>query len=259
MEFKNLIYSQEDGLGIITLNRPKALNALCDELTGELGELLSVLENDADLKVLILTGGSRAFAAGADIVEMMDKDTIGAYHSIIKTHEVFDRLEEFRVPVIAAINGPCMGGGCELSLCCDLRIAGSKALFALPEVSLGIIPGGGGTQRLRQQVGPARAKELIYLATPINAAKALEIGLVSKVVEDEKVLEEAKALAIKLTERPAVALRFAKEAINCGVKTDFNTGRNMELARFTMLFSTEDQKEGMKAFYEKRKPAYKNR
>lgn len=259
MEFKNLIYTQEDGLGIITLNRPKALNALCDELTGELGELIAVLENDADLRVIILTGGSRAFAAGADIVEMMDKDTIGAYQSIIKTHQVFDRLEEFRVPVIAAINGPCMGGGCELALCCDMRIAGSKAIFALPEVSLGIIPGCGGTQRLTQQVGPARAKEMVYLATPINAAKALQIGLVNEVVDDDKVMEQARAIAVKLMEKPAVALRFAKETINCGVKTDFMTGKNMELARFTMLFSTEDQKEGMKAFYEKRKPVYKNR
>jgi enoyl-CoA hydratase len=259
VDFKNLIYTQEDGLGIITLNRPKALNALCDELTGELGELMSLLHDNNDLKVIILTGGSKAFAAGADIVEMMDKDTIGAYQSIIKTHEVFDRLEDFRVPVIAAINGPCMGGGCELALCSDIRIAGTRALFALPEVSLGIIPGCGGTQRLTQQVGPSRAKELVYLASPINAAKALEIGLVNKVVDDDKVMEEARAMAAKLMERPAVALRFAKEAINCGVKTDFKTGINMELARFTMLFSTADQKEGMKAFYEKRKPVYKNR
>ncbi|AET68584.1 enoyl-CoA hydratase/carnithine racemase [Desulfosporosinus orientis DSM 765] len=259
MEFKNLIYTQEDGLGIITLNRPKALNALCDELTGELGELISVLQNDTDLRVIILTGGNIAFAAGADIVEMMDKDSIGAYRSIIKTHDVFDRLEEFRVPVIAAINGPCMGGGCELALCCDMRIAGSKALFALPEVSLGIIPGCGGTQRLTQLVGPALAKELIYLAAPIHAAKAQEIGLVNKVVDDDKVMEEAKAIANKLMERPALALRFAKEAVNCGVKTDLTTGKNMELARFTMLFSSEDQKEGMKAFYEKRKPLFKDK
>lgn len=259
MEFKNIIYTQEDGLGIITLNRPKALNALCDELTGELGQLISALQDDPDLRVLILTGGSKAFAAGADIVEMMDKDTIGAYMSIIKTHEVFDRLEEFRVPVIAAINGPCMGGGCELALCCDIRIAGANAMFALPETSLGILPGCGGTQRLPQQVGPARAKELIYMATPIKADKARDFGLINKVVDDDKVLDEAVAMAKTLMQRPAVALRFAKEAVNCGVKNDFATGKNMELARFTMLFSTEDQKEGMKAFFEKRKPVYKNK
>lgn len=259
MEFENILYTQENGLGVITLNRPKALNALCDELTGELGELLSMLQDDPDLRVLILTGGSKAFAAGADIVQMMDKDTIGAYQSIIKTHAVFDRLEEFRVPVIAAINGPCMGGGCELALCCDIRIAGTNTLFALPEVSLGIIPGCGGTQRLAQQVGPARAKELVYLASPIKAAKAEAIGLVNKVVDDDNVMDEARAMAAVFIQRPAVALRFAKESINCGVKNDFTTGRNMELARFTMLFSTADQKEGMQAFYEKRKPLYTNK
>jgi enoyl-CoA hydratase len=259
MEFKNLIYKQEDGVGIIVLNRPKALNALCDDLTSELGRLLSVLEKDPELRVLILTGNSKAFAAGADITEMMNKGTMESYYSIIQVHQVFDRLEEFPVPTIAAINGPCMGGGCELALCCDLRIAGEGALFALPEVSLGVIPGCGGTQRLAQVVGPSRAKEMIYLNDIVKAAKALEIGLVSRVVEDDKVMNEATAIAKKLTQKPAVALKFAKEAINCGVKNDFVTGKNMELARFTMLFSTEDQKEGMKAFSEKRKPAYKNK
>ena len=259
MEFKNLIYKQEDGVGIIVLNRPKALNALCDDLTSELGRLLSVLEKDPELRVLILTGNSKAFAAGADITEMMNKGTMESYYSIIQVHQVFDRLEEFPVSIIAAINGPCMGGGCELALCCDLRIAGEGALFALPEVSLGVIPGCGGTQRLAQVVGPSRAKEMIYLNDIVKAAKALEIGLVSRVVEDDKVMNEATAIAKKLTQKPAVALKFAKEAINCGVKNDFVTGKNMELARFTMLFSTEDQKEGMKAFSEKRKPAYKNK
>jgi enoyl-CoA hydratase/carnithine racemase len=259
MEFRNLIYKQEAGLGIIVLNRPKALNALCDDLTGELGELLSVLVKDPELRVLILTGNSKAFAAGADITEMMSKGTMESYQSIIKVHQVFDFLEEFPVPTIAAINGPCMGGGCELALCCDFRIAGEKALFALPETGLGVIPGCGGTQRLAQIVGPTNAKEMIYLNDIVQAAKAQEIGLVSKVVADDQVMDEAKAMAAKLMKKPAVALRFAKESINCGVKMDFITGKNMELARFTMLFSTEDQKEGMKAFYEKRKPEYKNK
>jgi enoyl-CoA hydratase len=259
MEFNNLLYTQEKGLGIITLNRPKALNALCAELTDELGLLLDKLDQDPELRVLILTGGSKAFAAGADITEMMDRDTLGAYSAIGKVHSVFDRLEEFRVPVIAAINGPCMGGGCELALCCDFRIAGAKALFALPEVSLGVIPGCGGTQRLAQLIGPSRAKEMVYLCETVKAAKALEIGLVNKVVADEQVMEEALACAAKLIERPGIALQFAKEAINCGVKNDFNTGKNRELSRFVMTFSSEDQKEGMHAFAEKRKPIYKNK
>lgn len=259
MDFKNLIYKQEAGLGLVVLNRPKALNALCNGLTDELGELLPVLESDPELRVLIITGNSKAFAAGADITEMMSKSTMDSYHSIIKVHQVFDRLEELPVPTIAAINGPCMGGGCELALCCDFRIAGEKALFALPEVGLGVIPGCGGTQRLAQIVGPTNAKAMIYFNDIVQAAKAQEMGLVSKVVADDQVMEEAKAMAAKLMQKPAVALRFAKESINCGVKMDFMAGKNMELARFTMLFSTEDQKEGMAAFYEKRKPAYKNK
>lgn len=258
MEFRNLIYTQEEGLGIIELNRPKAMNALCDELTGELGEVISLIEDDPQLRVLIVTGSSKAFAAGADITEMMNNGTLESYQSIIKVHQVFDRLEAFHCPTIAAINGPCMGGGCELALCCDFRIAGENALFALPEVSLGVIPGCGGTQRLVEAVGPSKAKEMIYFNDVIKGSKAQEIGLVNKVVADEKVMDEAKAMAAKLMQKPAIALRFAKEAVNCRVKTDFNTGRNMELARFVMAFSSNDQKEGMKAFYEKRKPTYTN-
>ncbi len=259
MEFNNLLYTQEGGLGIITLNRPKAMNALCAELTDELGELLAYLDQNPEIRVLIITGGSKAFAAGADITEMMDRDTLGAFSSIGKVHAVFDKLDELRVPVIAAINGPCMGGGCELSLCCDFRIAGEKALFALPEVSLGVIPGCGGTQRLAQLIGPVKAKEMVYLCDIVKAAEALELGLVNKVVADDQVMEEARAWAAKLMARPAIALRFAKEAINCGVKTDFISGKNMELSRFVMAFSSEDQKEGMHAFAEKRKPVYKNK
>lgn len=259
MDFKNLLCDKQNGIATITLNRPKALNALCAELTDELGILLDILDQDPELRVIILTGGAKAFAAGADITEMMENDTLGAYASIIKVHEVFGRLEEFRVPVIAAINGPCMGGGCELALCCDFRIAGEKALFALPEVSLGVIPGCGGTQRLAQQVGPSKAKEMIYLCDPVKADKALEMGLVNKVVADEEVMNEALAWAKKIVERPGIAVRFAKEAINSGMKNDFASGQNMELSRFTMAFSSEDQKEGMRAFAEKRKPVYKNK
>lgn len=258
MEFKNLIYKQGAGLGIVELNRPKALNALCDDLTGELGQLLSVLENDPELRVLIVTGSIKAFAAGADIVEMMNKGTLEAYQSIIKVQQIFERLEELPVPTIAAINGPCMGGGCELALSCDFRIAGEGAMFALPETSLGTIPGCGGTQRLPMIVGPSKAKEMIFFNDILKAQQALEIGLVNKVVADDKVMDEATAWAEKLIKKPAVALRFAKEAINTGVKTDFISGKNMELARFTMTFSSHDQKEGMKAFYEKRKPNFTN-
>ncbi|HWQ75218.1 MAG TPA: enoyl-CoA hydratase-related protein [Syntrophomonas sp.] len=259
MEFKNLIYEQENGLGIITLNRPKAFNALNEDLTFELGELASVLNGNQDLRVLIITGGSRVFAAGADIIGMMNASVMDAYRQVVIGHRVFDRLENLQFPTIAAINGPCLGGGCELSMCCDFRIAGEGAVFGLPEVSLGIIPGCGGTQRLAKLIGQARAKEMIYLCDTIKASKALEYGLVNKVVADELVMEEAKAFAVRLIQKPGVALRFAKEAVNCGVQYDFSSGKGMELSRFSMAFSTEDQKEGMKAFAEKRKAQYKNK
>jgi enoyl-CoA hydratase/carnithine racemase len=259
VKFKHLIYKFEDGLGIIELNRPQAMNALCAELTYEIGELLTELENSPELRVLILTGNRKVFAAGADIGDMMDKGTLDVFPSIIKINKVVNQLDELPVPTIAAINGPCMGGGCELALCCDFRIAGENAQFALPEVSRGVIPGSGGTQRLPLIVGLAQAKEMILLNKMVMADEALKIGLVNKVVADDEVMNEARALAVRLMKKPAVALRFAKESINFGVKNNFNTGMNMELSRFAMCFSSEDQKEGMKAFFEKRKPVYKNK
>lgn len=259
MDFKNLFYTEENGLATVTLNRPQSLNALCGELNEELGAVISMMENDPEIRALILTGGKRAFAAGADINEIMHFDTLETYRFMLKAHHMFDRLEELPFPTIAAINGPCMGGGLELAMCCDFRVAGEKALFGMPEVTIGVMPGNGGTQRLARLVGQSQAKEMIYLGGTINPAKALEIGLVAKVVPAEKVMEEARGLAEQFISRPGVALRFAKEAINAGIKSDFNTGRNLELDRFAMLFSTEDQKEGMEAFTAKRKPVYKNK
>jgi enoyl-CoA hydratase/carnithine racemase len=259
MDFNNLIYTQEGGLATVTLNRPKSLNALCRELNEELDSVVSMMENDPEIRVLILTGGNKAFAAGADINEIMHFDTMETYRFMSKTQGMFNRLEELPFPVIAAINGPCMGGGLELAMCCDFRIAGEGALFGMPEVTIGVMPGNGGTQRLTKLVGQVKAKEMIYLGSAVKAAKALEIGLVNKVVPNEKVMEEAENMAAQLMARPGIALRFAKESINAGVKADFNTGRNMELDRFAMIFSTADQKEGMKAFTEKRKPVYQNK
>jgi enoyl-CoA hydratase len=259
MEFKHLIYTFEGGLGILQLNRPQVMNALCAELTLEIGVLLTELENDAALRVLIFTGNSKVFAAGADIFDMMDNGTMEAFPSLVKIHQVVNQLDDLPVPTIAAINGPCFGGGCELAICCDFRIAGENAQFALPEVSLGAIPGSGGTQRLPMLVGPAQAKEMILLNKMVKADEALAIGLVNKVVADEEVMNEARAMAAKLMKKPAVALKFAKESINFGLKNNFNAGMNMELSRFAMTFSSADQKEGMHAFYEKRKPVFTNK
>lgn len=259
MEYKNLIYTQEEGLAIITLNRPKAHNALCTALNDEFEDVLSILEKDPQVRVVIITGNSKVFAAGADITELMNADPLAAYQICSSAHRVHDRLEALPVPTIAAINGLALGGGCELAMSTDFRIAGESGLFGLPETSLGVIPGGGGTQRLAKLIGPSRAKEMIFLGKLVKAEKALEIGLVNQVVDDAEVMAEARKMAAKLMEKPGVALRFAKEAINCGINTDLQTGKNIEKSRFAMVCATQDQKEGMKAFVEKRSPIFTNK
>lgn len=256
MEFQNLTYVQEDGLAIITLNRPKAYNALCAPLLGELDQVMSLMENDRQVRAVIITGGSKVFAAGADITELMNADTLEAYRVCSNAHRIYDRLEELPFPTIAAVNGAALGGGCELAMCCDFRIAGENGQFGLPEISLGVIPGAGGTQRLVKLVGMARAKEMVYLGKFVKAPKAMEIGLVNEVVPDEEVMNAARKMAGKLMEKPAVALSFAKGAINCGVNMDVHTGKYFERAQFAMVFSSPDQKEGMNAFFEKRPPVF---
>jgi enoyl-CoA hydratase/carnithine racemase len=259
VEYKHLILTKEEGLAIISINRPKVYNALNSELQVELEQILMFLEQDSQTRVLIITGNSKAFAAGADVKELAEANPIEACDNFSLAHRVFDRLEAFPCPTIAAVNGPALGGGCELALACDFRIAGEKAFFGLPEVTLGIIPGAGGTQRLARLIGSSRAKEMIFLGKPVKAPQALAIGLVNQVVPDEEVLNEAKKMAAELMERPGVALRFAKEVINFGLSTDLNVGKHFEKIRGAMLFSTHDQKEGMKAFIEKRKPDFLNK
>jgi len=256
VEFKNLTYIKEQALAIITLNRPQVYNALNDELIDELGQVVAVVEEDPQVRAVILTGGSKFFVSGADIAHMANADTLKIYWFVNKSNRVFDRLEELPCPTIAAINGPALGGGCELAMCCDFRIAGESAVFGQPEILFGILPGAGGTQRLARLIGPSRAKELIYLGEHIKASQALDIGLVNRVVADEQVMDEAKKFAAKLMEKPAIALRFAKEAINHGMNTTLVDGKSFEQSRFAMIFSSQDQKEGMKAFLEKRRPVF---
>ncbi|MBP2649203.1 MAG: enoyl-CoA hydratase/carnithine racemase [Firmicutes bacterium] len=259
MEYQNLIYAQENGVAVITLNRPKAYNALCAEVLAELDQVMTILENSAEVRVVIITGGSKVFAAGADVTELMNADTMAAYRNCSNAHRVYDRFEALPFPTIAAVNGAALGGGCELTLCCDFRIAGENSMFGLPEITLGILPGAGGTQRLTKLVGPARAKEMVLLGSPVKGEKIAEFGLATKVVADDQVMPEAKKLAVKLLERPGVALALAKETVNYAVNVDVNTGKSYERARFAMAFSSADQKEGMKAFVEKRKPVYINK
>lgn len=258
-EFKNVLLKKEDNIATITLNRPTALNALCNDLNDDMIEAINIIRQDLDIRVLIITGSEKAFAAGADIKEMMDSNLFEAERTSEKAHYINDTLESLPIPVIAAVNGPALGGGCELSLACDFRIAGENAMFGLPEVGIGVIPGAGGTQRLTKMIGAVKAKEMVMSGKMVKGREAYEIGLVTKCVADEEVMEAAVKYAKKLCQKPASALQFAKSAINYAVDNDINTGKRFEKALFSSCFSTEDQKEGMKAFTEKRRPEYSNK
>jgi enoyl-CoA hydratase len=259
MEFKNLNFKKDGNIGILSINRPDALNALNSEVLRELNEAVDVIENDADIHILIITGEGRAFVAGADIGEMKDMDSAAAREFAKLGLSTFRKIELMEKPVIAAVNGFALGGGCELSMCCDIRIASEKAKFGQPEVGLGIIPGFAGTQRLSRLIGLGKAKELIYTADMIDANEAYRIGLVNKVVSKEDLMEEVLKLANNILAKGQLAVRFAKASINRGIETDIETGMAIERDLFGLCFATEDQKEGMGAFLEKRKPNYKLR
>ena len=260
MRYNNLLYEKEEGIGIVTINRPKSLNALNEEVHAELYEIFREIEDDPDVRVVILTGsGERAFVAGADITEMQPKDSIEIGSFIDTGRKAFDQIYTLSKPVIAAVNGFALGGGCELAMCCDLRIASENAKFGQPEINLGVIPGAGGTQRLARLVGMTRAKELIYTGDIIDAKAAFIMGLVNKVVPPDSLMTEAKELAQKILSKSSVALSLAKKAINSGADMSLSSGLDLETQCFARCFATEDQKEGMKAFMEKRKPEFKNR
>lgn len=261
MAYKTLLYEKEGAIGIVTLNRPASLNALNSEVYTELYQVFESIEKDAKVRVAILTGaGEKAFAAGTDVVEMQSMTALEGNRFVLEViRKASDRIYNLSKPVIAAINGYALGGGCELAMCCDLRIASEKARFGQPEVNLGLIPGASGTQRLPRLVGVAKAKEMIFLGDMIDAATALSIGLVNKVVPPDKLMAEAKEWAAKLAAKSAPALAMAKKAINTGLDTDITSGLNMEAQCVSLCFATDDQKEGMKAFLEKRKPQFKNR
>lgn len=259
MELNNLIYSKKSGIATVVLNRPQALNALNGDLMAELDYLLDNIAVDEDVKAVIITGGERVFAVGADITTMAKANPVQALGLVGQFHQVMNKLENLPKPVIAAIAGMALGGGLELALACDLRLAAEGAKFALPEINLGIIPGAGGTQRLPRVIGVTKAKELIYLGDMIDAEVALQYGLLNRVVPLDMLLEEANRVAIKLTSKPGLALGAAKRVINNGINSDINTGNMIERESFAALFATEDQKEGMQAFIEKRTPIFKSK
>lgn len=246
-------------VAVITLNRPP-MNPLNQRIFMELYQILSGIEQNDEIQAMILTGsGERAFAAGADMSEMKDLDAEGMNKWNQISRKSFDKLANIGKPVIAAINGLALGGGCELALCCDFRICSEHAKIALPEINLGIIPGGGGTQRLQRLIGQAKAKELLYFGDMITAEEALNCGLVNKVVPLDALLDTAKEWAAKLVEKPAVALRMMKTAVQTGADTDLHHAITIESVCFGNTFTTQDRKEGMTAFFEKRKPNYSGR
>jgi len=245
---------------MVTINRPQAMNALNDLAYAELYLLFQEIEKDNEVKVVIITGsGEKSFAAGTDITNMANLSVEEARRFSASLKRTCDVIWNLQKPVIAAVNGYALGGGVELAMCADMIIASDNAKFGQPEINLGIIPGSGGTQRLQRLIGINRAKELIYTGAIIDARTALGIGLVNKVVPAADLMIEAKALAAKLLEKSSVMLKLAKSAINDGADVDLNTGINIEIECFAQCFATEDQKESMKAFLEKRKPVIKNK
>lgn len=258
MEYKNIILTVEDQIATITLNRPKAWNALCDEVNYELLDALNTIKYDQEVRVLIITGGEKVFAAGADIKQMSHATTMVAQKTADLGQSINNLLEELAIPVIAAVNGMALGGGCEMTLACDFRVVGESATFAFPEVSLGILPGAGGTQRMTKLIGATKTKEMILLGKRVKGKEAYEIGLATEVVADAEVMAKAKEMAEKLKKMPAFAAGMAKRAINLGEVYGIGTGKLFERELFSLCFSNPDQAEGMDAFINKRSPEYKN-
>ncbi|SHH35017.1 short-chain-enoyl-CoA hydratase [Clostridium grantii] len=258
MEYNNLIYRQEKNVGILIINRPKALNALNEELLKELNLAINKIIKDETVYVLIITGEGKAFVAGADIAEMNVMSPESARKFAELGSSIFRKIELMDKPVIAAVNGFALGGGCELAMSCDLRIASEKARFGQPEVALGITPGFSGTQRLSRLIGIGKAKELIFTAAMIKAEEAKNIGLINKVVPHENLLEEALKIANNICINGQIAVRYSKSAINRGIETDIETAITIERDLFSLCFANEDQSEGMKAFLEKRNANFKN-
>ena len=257
MDYQNIIYSAENGIATITINRPKALNALNLATMTELKDVVAKIAVDPEVKVVIITGsGSTSFVAGADIVEMSTKNAGEGRGWGQVGQDTFTAIENLPQPVIAAINGFALGGGCELSCACDIRYASENAKFGQPEVGLGITPGFGGTQRLPRVVGRGYGKELIFTGGMIDAQEALRIGLVNKVVPQEELMDAAMGLAKKIAKNAPIAVQLSKAAINRGINCDVITGIAYEAEVFGLCFATEDQKEGMGAFVEKRKATF---
>ena len=259
MNYTKLIVDVKDKICTVKINNPEAMNALNSTVLSELDEAFTEIAANEDVSVVVITGEGRAFVAGADISQMSTMNATEGKAFGVQGSAVFRKIENLDKPVIAAINGFALGGGCELAMACDIRIASNKAKIGQPETGLGITPGFSGTQRLPRIVGPGKAKEIIYTAKPITADEAYRIGLVNSVVEPESLMDAAYAMAKQIAKNAPIALKYSKEAIDKGMQTDIDSAISLENDLFALCFSTEDQKEGMKAFFEKRPAEWKKK
>ena len=258
MAYENLLTDKRDGIGVITLNRPKVLNALNSALMRELGEALTAFDGDDDVAVMVITGGEKAFAAGADISEMQSKGFADVYKEDFITSE-WEQILRCRKPVIAAVSGYALGGGCELAMMCDFILAADTAKFGQPEIKIGAIPGSGGTQRLTRFVGKSKAMEMCLTGRMMDADEAERSGLVSRVVPADQLLDEAMKTAGQIAGLSRMAVSMCKESVNRSYETTLSEGVLFERRVFHSIFATEDQKEGMAAFVEKREPQWRHR
>ena len=258
--YENLLFEKRGNVALVTINRPEKLNALNDATITELEKVFTEIKTDDEIYVAIITGaGEKAFVAGADIKELNQMNVINGEAMSVKGQRVFDQIENLGKPVIAAVNGYALGGGCELAMACHIRVASAKAKFGQPEVNLGIIPGYGGTQRLARLINPGRALEYILTGDMIDAEEALRIGLVNRVYEPEELMDQAFELANKIASKGQIAVRMALKTVLATKETSQSEGQKLEAALFGVCIGSEDFKEGTSAFLEKRKPEFKNK
>ena len=257
--YENIKYEVKENIAYVTINRPQAMNALNMDVLNELFDAFTAIDKSEEIRAVILTGEGKAFVAGADIAQMHKLNALEGRQMMTMGHNVMNLIENNTKPVIAAVNGFALGGGCELAMACDMRIASEKAKFGQPEVGLGIIPGFGGTQRLARLVGKGMAKYMILSAEMIKADEAFRIGLVEKVVAPEELLAEAERIAKVIASKAPIAVSTAKSAINNGYDMDLKSASRFEIETFTAAFGSEDKTEGMAAFLEKRAPEFKNK